>query len=116
MSTLAMIDPAAGAGGAMILLALFIVAPISFLCSLTTRKWLIPTAVITLMVATLLLIPWLWLDAFVPGRRWLSLRLMLIGIGMSLVSSLIAGLPGWAIAECIARCRRPTAEHSVDRN
>lgn len=116
MPALAMIDPAAGAGGAMILLALFIVAPLSFLCSLAMRKWLIPTAVITLMVALLLLIPWLWLDAFVPGRRWVSLPLMLTGIGLSLVSSLIAGLPGWAIAECVARFRQPTADHAVDQN
>lgn len=116
MLTLAMIDPYCGAYGAMLVLGLFVAAPLSFIGSLVTRRWLIPSALIILAVSVLLLVPWIWLDAFVPGRRWNSLRVVLFGVGFSLASSLIAGLPGWAIAECIARFRRPTAEHSVDQN
>jgi hypothetical protein len=92
-SLVAMIDPGAGAGGGLVALCLFIVAPVALVAHLLARRFILVSLTISLAFGAILLGLWLYFDAGVPARRWLSFRLVWVGFIMALVVSSVAGIP-----------------------
>jgi hypothetical protein len=91
--TLAMIDPAGGAGGGLIALCLFIVAPIALWLHFRIRRYFLVAFLIAVVFTIFVSGLWIFFDAFVPSRRWSSFPLVWIGFVVSFVVSLAAGIP-----------------------
>ncbi|MGN6642484.1 MAG: hypothetical protein ACTHKU_05730 [Verrucomicrobiota bacterium] len=88
-----MIDAAGGAGGGLLAMCLFIVAPIALLLHFGVRRFFL-VAFLTALVFTLFMLGlWIYFDAFVPGRRWSSFPLVWMGFIVSFIVSLVAGVP-----------------------
>ena len=93
ISAIATIDPGAGAGGGLIALCLFVVAPIALVVHLLVRRFILVSLATSCVFALLLLGLWLYFDAGVPERRWLSFRLVWVGSLVALAVSIVAGIP-----------------------
>ncbi|HEV7300745.1 MAG TPA: hypothetical protein VGN72_15370 [Tepidisphaeraceae bacterium] len=92
MASLIAITSGAADGG-LLALCLFGVAPVALFVHLLVRRFVFVSLVISLVFGLFLLGLWLYFDAGVPGRRWVSFRLVWVGFIIAMVVSAIAGIP-----------------------
>lgn len=101
---LAMIDPAAGAGGAVVMLAL-IVSLIAGIVHFFSRHFFVICFVAALAQFIFILIPWVLFDVMDPDsgdRVFFSMRLLLLSFLLPLAGSAIAGMPAMLIRGVIS--------------
>lgn len=93
MLGLAMIDSGAGAAGGILAFCLFVVGPIALVLHLLIRRFFVVTLIVSAAFTLFELSLWIYFNASVPGRRWLSFQLVWFGMIISLIVSMVAGIP-----------------------
>lgn len=91
-----MVNPAAGAGGALIAVCIFIVAPVALLLHACTKRYFLVSISIALVNFAFWFGLWIWLDVLDPNakdRMWRSLPLVMAHLWMPLLVSATIGLP-----------------------
>jgi hypothetical protein len=89
-----MTDPAAGAGGVIIMSCLIVVTPASILLHSCSRRYFSISFGIALSSFLFWFVLWVWLDVLDPkagSRMWYSLPMVLAGFWLPFVFSAIIG-------------------------
>lgn len=111
MHTLAMIDAAGAAGGGLIALCFFIVAPIAMLLHFRIHRFFLVAFLAAVIFTLFMLGLWIYFDAFVPARRWSSFQLVWMGFIASFVVSMAAGVPAILVRWLSKKAKK--GEHDV---
>ena len=93
MPILAMVDPGAGAGGGLIAMCLFCVAPLALIAHFFSRRFFLVAFAAAGVFTLFTFMLWLFFAVTASGRSDGSFRLVWMGFLLSFVASLVAGIP-----------------------
>lgn len=91
-----MIDPGAGAGGAMIAACMFVILPVAVLLHAASRRYIEICFELAFAHFLLWFLLWIWLDVLDPesgARKWTMIWFLVWDFIGPLITAMIAGVP-----------------------
>ena len=101
-----MIDPSAGAGGAILATCLFVVTPAAVVLHICSRRFLLVSFGIALTSFLFWFALWIWLDVLDKdsgSRMWNSLPMVVAGFWLPLIFAATIGIPVFLVRHVRAR-------------